>query len=57
MAFTKIFRKSTKNTATPSAPVTPRTSVELARGHNNAMEVHDRLHNATAAAWARTFIR
>ncbi|KAI8323527.1 hypothetical protein GQ54DRAFT_103390 [Martensiomyces pterosporus] len=59
MALTKIFRKSNKTTsAPPSATATPRTSAEfVARGHNNAMEAHEKLRKATNAAWARTFIR
>ncbi|KAJ2332415.1 hypothetical protein GGI00_002799 [Coemansia sp. RSA 2681] len=58
MAFTKIF-KTKKGASTPttrSAATTPRVSRENLRGHNNPMEVFERLHK-TNAAWARTYIR
>ncbi|KAJ2806549.1 hypothetical protein FBU31_003920 [Coemansia sp. 'formosensis'] len=58
MAFTKIF-KSKKSAPTPttrSAASTPRASRENLRGHNNPIEVFEKLHK-TNAAWARTFIR
>ncbi|KAJ2382263.1 hypothetical protein GGI23_007403, partial [Coemansia sp. RSA 2559] len=54
--FSKSKKRATATASTSSPTATPRTTFEYQRGHNDPMEVYERLQK-TNAAWARALLR